>query len=294
MNMVSLLSRYEAGLLAGAAVFYLMAMLLLWTHLFLRAAEPDEVQAASRCPWRRAATLARLPLCLGAFSHLLALIGQGNALFSLQAGVAGLFSWILVLSYLLFGERLGRKSLGAFVTPVALVAALYSLTAPPLHRFAPTRQLEMQWLGIHVVIILLGYVALAFAFASSLVYLLQEGLLKRKKLSGLWQRLPSLQVADDLIYRATTFGMAMLTLGLITGVLWQALHPDYAALRDPKVFLSLATWLTFALYLGARRWLGWRGRRTNLVVIYGFVLLVILFLGTPHQLQGAEGMATGR
>ena len=31
-----------------------------------------------------------------------------------------------------------------------------------------------------------------------------------KKLTGLWQRLPSLQVADDLIYRATSFGVAML------------------------------------------------------------------------------------
>jgi ABC-type uncharacterized transport system permease subunit len=37
----------------------------------------------------------------------------------------------------------------------------------------------------------------------------------------------------------------------------------------------------------ARFWLGWRGRRANIVVVYGFVLLVISFLGTPHLLQSA-------
>ena len=33
------------------------------------------------------------------------------------------------------------------------------------------------------------------------------------------------------------------------------------------------------------RWLGWRGRRTNLVVVYGFVLIVISFFGMPHVIK---------
>jgi len=44
--------------------------------------------------------------------------------------------------------------------------------------------------------------------------------------------------------------------------------------------------VAFALYMTARLWLGWHGRKANLVVIYGFVLLVISFLGTPHLLEG--------
>ena len=140
---------------------------------------------------------------------------------------------------------------------------------------------------MHVALIIGGYIALAFAFASSVIYLVQDTLLKRKQLKGLWQRLPSLQVADEVIFRATRFGLALLTLGLFIGVAWQALHqPEYAFWRDPKVMFSVLTWATFASYLGARAWLGWRGRRTNMVVVYGFVLLVISFLGTPHLLPG--------
>lgn len=280
-----LLTRFEGVLLLGAVAIYFVAMLVLWAQLFFRVDEPEEHTRS----WHRAGSIsARLLLWIGAILHLLALVGQGSAMWRLQAGVAGLFGWILIVVYLALDKRLGRVSTGPFLTPVALVATLYSLTAPALHRLSPApERLETQWLVIHVVLIMFGFVALAFAFSASLIYLLQEGLLKRKQLTGLFQRLPSLQVADDMIYRATSFGLALLTLGLFTGVVWQQRHqPDYAFWQDPKVLFSCLTWLTFALYLGSRLWLGWRGRRTNLVVVYGFVLMVISFLGAPHVIGG--------
>ena len=283
MSAFPALARYESSLLLGAVAAYGIAMIWLWIQLFFRSNEP----ALEARPSSGSATLrGRALLGVGALLHLLALVGQGASLFTVKVGVAGLFGWVLVVVYLLIGQRVGRASLGAFVTPVALLAALYSLTAPLLHPATPAReQLEAPWLMTHVVTLLGGYVALAFAFAASLIYLLQEGLLKRKQLTGLWQRLPSLQVADDLIYRATAFGLAMLTLGLFIGIVWQQRHHQhYAVLHDPKVLFSIATWVTFALYLGAREVLGWRGRRTNLVVVYGFVLLFISFLGTRHVL----------
>lgn len=287
------LAQAESTLLLFAALLYLAAMLGLWAQLFLRTGHNSQ-RAVSRF-----AALCHGLLWAGAVLHLAALFGLGSVLFTLRDGVVGLFAWGLLVVYLMFGGRVVRRvssqnagfqktSLGAFVTPVVLIATLYALAAPTLHPTVPTSSLQTPWLVIHVISILVSYVALAFAFASSLLYLLQENLLKRKQLSGLWQKLPSLQMADEWIYRATTFGLATLTLGLLSGVLWLRLHPDYEALRDPKVLVSLATWLTFALYLSARWWLGWRGRRSNWVVVGGFVLLAISFLGTPHLLSGVS------
>jgi len=277
-----ILRQNENALLLAGVACYFAAMLFLWAHVFLRA---DDATRQSDLWHRRAAIFGHYALGFGVLAHGLSLLGQGSALFSVRVGVAGLFGWILAASYLLLGRRIGRETLGAFVAPVVFLAALYSLAPSPLHRSVRAEQLETQWLVVHVILILLGYVSLAFAFASSLLYLLQEGLLKRKKLAGLWQRLPSLQVADELIYRATSFGLALLTLGIVTGIAWQQRHQNnYAALSDPKVLFTLATWLTFAIYLVARWLLGWRGRRTNLVVICGFVLLVISFFGAPHVL----------
>jgi len=282
------LAHIEGVLLLSAVVSYLVAMTVLWSQLFLRGKGTPEYSEGARSV-SLPEKFGRGLLGLGALLHLLALLGEGRVVFSERAGVASLFGWVLVVVYLAVGRRLSGVSLGAFVTPLALLGALYAIAAPPLHRNTPQQLLETQWLIVHVVVILIGYVALALAFAASLIYLLQDGLLKRKKLTGLWQRLPSLHVADDWIYRATSFGLSMLTVGIITSVVWQQLDfPNYAVLRDPKVLLSLATWLIFALYLAARWWLGWSGRRSSLVVVCGFVLMLISFLGTPHLLPGPQ------
>ena len=279
------LTRNENTFLTGAIVAYLAATIYFWVQLFVRA---DDASRSAEKQHTRAALWGRWLLVLGVLLHSFSLVGQGSALLTIRAGFAGFFGWGLALTYLVWGFKVGRESLGAFVTPVTLLAAFYSLTTTRLHSGARHDLLQTQWIPIHVTIIILAYVALAFAFASSLVYLIQETLLKRKKLSGLWQRLPSLQVADDLIYRATVFGLALLALGLLTGILGMAQHPDYRAraLGDPKVLVSMFSWFPFALYLAARWWLGWRGRSTNLVVVYGFLILVISFFGAPHVLSG--------
>ena len=286
---LNLLSQAHGWLLLGAVACYGVAMLLLWAHLFARQ---DEERESGRA-WHEVAELSSLCLLfVGANLNALSLLGQGSAVWSERAGVAGVFGCVLVAAYLGWRHKVGQSTLGAFIAPVAFGAALFSLASPKLQIYVPvqhlgSRPLESQWLVVHVLLILCGYVALAFAFAASVIYLVQDGLLKRKKLSGLWQRLPSLSVADEVIERATRLGLLLLSLGLAIGLAWAIRHASlYAFWRDPKVLFSLATWLIFAGYVGARAALGWRGRRTNLVVVYGFLLLVISFLGAPHIVPG--------
>ena len=275
------LARAEAPLLMLSCVAVTAAMLLFWVQLLVWPAAQAEGIAAKN-PRRAPAQWGRILLWGAALAQLLSLAGQGPALFMQRAGVVGLFGWFLVVSYLIGGKRLGAGS-GAGVSSVALCALLYSLAAPVHQTWAPNGNLESFWLATHVFLILAGYVALAFAFVASLLYLVQEGLLKRKQLKGLWQKLPSLGAADQWIFRATAFGVALLSLGLITGVAFSSVQiAGYAPLSDPKVLFSGATWAIFAAYLITRWQLGWHGRRSNLVVIYGFVVLVVSFFGVPH------------
>jgi len=274
-EILTLLSRAEAPFLSLAMGIYLLAMLLFWAQLFL-VPRQNEARKFSLGAGGRAL------LWAGASLHFLALAGQGEALWMMKAGVVGLFGWILIAAYLLVGRKIGVGA-GAIVAPIALVCTLYSLTAPKLHSWTPVGRLDAIWSAAHIFLILSGYAALAFAFAASLLYLVQENLLKRKKLTGLWQKLPALHVADEWIYRATAFGLALLTLGLLTAIAFSLLqNPDYAAWRDPKVVFSGVTWAIFTGYLVTRAKLGWHGRRSNLVVIYGFVVMAISFLGVPH------------
>lgn len=278
---MNFLARAEAPLLMTACLTATAAMLLFWVQLLVWPAVQKE--NVKRTP----AQIGRVLLWAGAVIQLLSLAGQGPDLFMQRAGVVGLFGWFLIVSYLVGGKRLGAGS-GALVASVALCALLYSLAAPIHKTWAPNGNLESFWLATHVFLIVAAYVALAFAFVASLLYLVQEGLLKRKKLTGLWQKLPSLGVADEWIFRATAFGVALLTLGLITGVAFSSVQiAGYSPLSDPKVLFSGATWAIFAAYLITRWQLGWHGRRSNLVVIYGFVVLVVSFFGVPHLVPGS-------
>ncbi len=269
------LSRTEAPFLIAATATYLFSMLLLWAQLFLW---PRESEGEKRSP----GDFGRALLWVGATLHLAAIAGQGPSLWMMKAGVVGLFGWILIVSFLMIGPRIGNSS-GAIVAPIALSCALYSLAAPQLHSWTPSGRLDAVWSAAHIFLILSGYAALAFAFAASLLYLVQENLLKRRRLTGLWQKLPALHVADEWIYRATAFGLALLTLGLLTAVAFSVhQNPNYIAWRDPKVLFSGATWAIFMLYLVTRARLGWHGRKSNLVVIYGFVVMAISVFGVQH------------
>ena len=266
-----MLSRLGSPFLALASLCYLGAMLLLWAQLFLARTDIGRFSSAG---------VGRALLWGGAVAHLVSIAAQGPALFSERAGVGGLFGWLLIVSFLLVGRRV-EGGVGAVVAPLALCAALYSLTISPHAPWTPSDRFSAFWLVVHVFVILAAYVSLSFAFAASLLYLVQEALLKRRRLSGLWQKLPSLQVADEWIFRASSFGLALLTLGLFTGVIFSSEQP-YHMLRDPKMVFSGLTWAIFALYLGARWKLGWHGRRSNLFVIYGFVVMAFSFFGVPH------------
>jgi len=266
-----MLFRLEAPSLAIACAFYLAAMLVFWARLFLAA------EASERLPSRVNGSAL---LSLGALFHLLSLAGQGPGLWSVRAGVVGLFGWFLVVSFLVGGRRIGNGG-GAALSPLALCATLFSLATPGLHSWTPTDRLGALWLVVHVFVILAAYVCLAFAFAFALLGLTQEKLLKKRQLSGLWQRLPSLSLADEWIFRASALGLSLLTLGLFTGIAFGAVH-SHDVLRDPKTIFSLLTWTIFAAFLVARLKLGWRGRRSHLFVVYGFVVLAFSFFGVPH------------
>jgi len=270
----------SAALLLVAAI-YLAATSLFWCQLFFW---PVESEAPSRCP----GFYGRACLWFGAAVHLIAIGVYGPGLFYSQSGMAALFAWVLVVSYLMIGDRLGL-GVPSVVTPVALVCTLCGVNVGRETSFHGVRGLFWGWLAFHILTILAAYVALAFGFAASTLYLVQETLLKRRQLRGLWLKLPSLQVADAWIYRATSFGLSLLTVGIVTGLmLFGRTSPGYVAWRDPTVLFSLATWCSFAGYIATRKFLGWHGRRSNLVVIGGFFLMVVSFLGAPHLLAPSQ------
>jgi ABC-type uncharacterized transport system permease subunit len=193
-----------------------------------------------------------------------------------------------VLSLLIAAGYLGsmRKhrltALGAFITPVTLLLFL----AAGLRGSVPSvpEHVRSALLPLHVAVNVLGIVAFALAFAAALGYVIQEQLLRKKHVVGVFQRLPALDVLDTLGFKLVTIGFPLFTLGLVTGSFWAA--KGGLGLSTGQGF-ALMAWVFFGCVLLARAAGGWRGRRAAIGTMLGFLCSLAAILG--YLLRGLHG-----
>lgn len=195
------------------------------------------------------------------------------------------FSMAVVGVFIFFERRFKIIVLGSFVTPVALLLmAVSSLFPSALAPLNPA--LKSKWLVIHTVVAFLGYASFAVAFGAAIIYLMQERFLKKKKLGGLFQRLPSLDTLDEINYRCLTFGFPLLTVAIISGAIWAETAWGTYWSWDPKETWSLITWFVYAALLHGRLTTGWRGKKAAILAIIGFFVMLFTFLGVNLLMPG--------
>lgn len=195
------------------------------------------------------------------------------------------FVWCIVLIFFFLEYRYRVDLLGPFTMPVVFVLMLSSSILPrEIKPLSPV--LQSYWLGIHTFLAFLGDAAFATAFGVGIMYLIQEHHLKTKRLGGLFQRLPNLQILDEINYKLITLGFPLLTLAIITGALWAESAWGSYWRWDPKEVWSLITWFIYALVLHARLTAGWRGRKAAMLSIVGFISVIFTFFGVNLLLKG--------
>jgi cytochrome c-type biogenesis protein CcsB len=195
------------------------------------------------------------------------------------------FSWCIVLLFFYLEYRYKLGLLGAFIMPVVFILMLSSSMLPrKIEPLSPV--LQSYWLGIHTMLAFLGDAAFAMAFGIGLMYLIQEHYVKSKHLGGLFRKLPSLQILDEINYRLITIGFPLLTLAIITGALWAESAWGSYWRWDPKEVWSLITWFIYALVLHVRLTAGWRGKRAAILSIIGFCAVLFTFFGVNLLLKG--------
>ncbi|MFH1539485.1 MAG: c-type cytochrome biogenesis protein CcsB [bacterium] len=191
------------------------------------------------------------------------------------------FVLLFVIIYLVVEKRLRTPSLGVLAAPMVFlflfVAFFQSKQAAPLEPV-----LQSYWYPVHVSTLFFSYGLLALAFLGAWAYLLQEWLLKRKSSIGMLRYFPPLETLGDLCYRLVSLGFPLMTVGIVTGVVWAQSAWGVFWKWEPKLVFAMVTWLWYAVYLHLRYVGGWRGRRTNIILIIGFFILLFTFLAANY------------
>lgn len=198
---------------------------------------------------------------------------------------------VMCVAYVLFRRRLRVEIAGAFIAPLALTSLLAS-------RFVggtmePGARIQSAILPFHVTTNLFGVALFGLAFSAAALYLVQERLLKRKQIDGVFRRLPPLDVLDRAEHRFLLAGFPLLTIGIITGTLWARRVEMGAPSEVLRAVFGYVTWLVIAAVLFLRAAVGWRGRRAAYGTIAGFglaVVVLVLYLvrATPPSTDSAS------
>ncbi len=189
----------------------------------------------------------------------------------------------MCVAYVVARRRLNMEVAGAFIAPLALTSLLAS-------KFVgggaePGARIKSAMLPFHVASNLFGVALFTLASSAATLYLIQEHLLKKKRIDGVFRRLPPLDVLDRAEHRFLLAGFPLLTIGIITGTLWARRVEMGAPSEVLRAAFGYVTWLVIAGVLFLRAAAGWRGRRAAYGTLAGFglavVVLVIYLLRSP-------------
>jgi len=146
-------------------------------------------------------------------------------------------------------------SISALLTLGTATTLLYVPSAP----LVPA--LKSPWLVIHVSTAIISGGVFLLANVISAAYLYLDNM-ENKGPRKVWaERLPSLEVLDQLSYRLVAFVFPLWTFSVIAGAIWAESAWGRYWGWDPKETWAFITWVAYAAYLHARVTVGWRGRR---------------------------------
>ncbi|PRD80669.1 c-type cytochrome biogenesis protein CcsB [Burkholderia multivorans] len=272
------LSRQSAILWMSA--LFVLATLFYWIGLLARSATGSAI--GQKLTWV-AVLMGFTGLMVRWYESYLIGADVGHIPVSNLYEVFVLFSLITALLYLYYEGHYGTRALGAFVLLVISAAVgflmWYSVArdAQQIQPLVPA--LQSWWMKIHVPANFIGYGSFALSAMVSVAYLMKER-------GVLADRLPTLEVLDDVMYKSIAVGFAFFTIATILGALWAAEAWGGYWSWDPKETWALIVWLNYAAWLHMRLMKGLRGAVAAWWALTGLLVTTFAFLGVNMFLSG--------
>jgi ABC-type uncharacterized transport system permease subunit len=192
--------------------------------------------------------------------------------------------WLTVLIYwvadLLHEQAL--TILQAFILPPAAVAVVlpyffksnHYLTMPDSPAFIT-----------HISIAMLAYSLFTFASIHALIMAVAERTLHNKTSRIKLPTFPPLMVMENLLFKTIGLGFVLLTITLISGMFFSEQLFGKAMQLNHKTIFSIASWFIYGGLLFGRFQYGWRGLKAIRWTLFGFLLLLLAYVGSKFILE---------
>jgi ABC-type uncharacterized transport system permease subunit len=211
---------------------------------------------------------------------------------TLRIGFAVMLSatlWISVAVYWLENRNFSLDGLRPLVMPCAALAVILPALFPGSVVSLLGRSPLFAW---HIAISILAYSTLTIAAFHAVLMALQESRLHASPSvsSGGWlglalDRLPALLTMEKLLFRLIAFGFALLSLTVLSGIVFSEQLFNTAFKWDHKNIFSILSWALFGVLLAGRQWRGWRGRTALSFTLIGFATLLLAYVGSRFVME---------
>jgi ABC-type uncharacterized transport system permease subunit len=190
--------------------------------------------------------------------------------------------WLTVLIYWLTDLKHHLHSLQAFVLPPAAFFVILQKLMPETHLLPYADQPLFK---AHLIIAMLAYSLFTFAALHALLMAAAERNLHHKPSLITLPDFPPLLTMETLLFRVISVGFVLLTLTLISGILFSEQIFGQPLKFNHKNVFTIISWLVFGGLLLGRFQYGWRGRTAVRWTLSGFVLLLLAYAGSKFVLE---------
>lgn len=188
------------------------------------------------------------------------------------------FAWSLAFVYIALFAKIQNEPFGLVLTPFLFLLSIVSC----LYFYEDVKPATVElniYFALHIVSVFFAYACLTISFSASLLYVIQQRALKRKKAGTFYHKLPSLEALEKLIFEPMLWGTGLLAMAIVIGFLWSKSTIDSSW---HSLFKTSLTYLTIGFYvfiLGLHYLRKIRGKKIVVLSLFAFGVLIFSFIG---------------
>jgi ABC-type uncharacterized transport system permease subunit len=185
-------------------------------------------------------------------------------------------AWSVSGIYLALQFKTKTRILGVFISPFILLFMIAAAGQDAGKSLLP-QNLQSWLITVHLFLTIVGEALFVLASCAGAMFIIQNRLLKHKKLSRMSRLLPSLNDLDRINHICLLWGFPVLTLGIFAGAVFAGFNWKIGWLTDPKIIWTFAGWIIYGFLLHQRLAISWRGYRMAVFSFAAFILLLLSY-----------------
>jgi ABC-type uncharacterized transport system permease subunit len=235
--------------------------------------------------WQRVVLFAAL------LAHALSLRGEifnGDTMrFSFSIALSVML-WLTITLYWLESFYARIEGLQMLGLPLAAAAALLPAVFTEVHLLPNADSIGFR---LHILVAMLAYSLFTVAALHAVLMATAERALHHGRVPALLAGLPPLMTMESLLFRLIQVAFVLLTLTLVSGLLFSESLFGKAFVFNHKTVFALLSWVIFAALLIGRHLRGWRGKVALRWTLSGFGALLLAYIGSRFVLEVILGRA---